>query len=179
MIWSLRSLIVTALLAASNGYCQQAPAATAVQPLPRNTLYRLLFREIAAFQNQAAQLAAQGKSNTFVSTYHQNQFHLDASQAAELIQIALSCAQQIQALDDQARLIVQQVKKQYGMSPNVAVPPPPPALAELEALRTSIVLAAADSIASAFGPVEFASFEPLVQKHFGSRHSAPAAISTN
>jgi hypothetical protein len=114
-------------------------------------LYRLLFKEVAAFQNEAAQLASQGKPSTFVSTYHQKQFQLDASQAAELIQIALPCAQQIQSLDNHARLIVQQVKKQYGKSQGAAVPPPPAALAELEALRTSIVLAAANSIASAFG----------------------------
>ena len=158
---------------------QQAPAAKTAQPLPRNTLYRLLFNEIAAFQNQASQLAAQGKPNAFILNYHRSQFQLSSTQADQLVQIALPCAQQIKALDDQARAIIGPVKKQYGLSPHVAVPPPPPALADLEAQRTAVVLAAADSIAAAFGPTQFAPFELLVQKHFGSKRTTSMASSTN
>ena len=147
--------------------------------LPRSVLYRLLVREVAAFQGHAAQLDAQGKASNFVSRYHQTLFHLDDLQAAQLIEIVIPCAQQVKALDDQASTIIQHAKANYGKLHGVPVPPPPAALADLEARRTAVVLAAADSIAAAFGPAEFASFELLVQKHFGSRHTAPGGASGN
>ena len=172
-------LVVTTLFVAPTAvYCQQTPGATTSQPMPSRVMYRILFNEIAAFQNEAAQLAAQGKRNAFVLNYHQNQFQLNAAQAAQLIQVALPCAQDVKALDAQARAIVQAVKKQYRLSPNKAVPPLPPALAQLEAQRTAVVLAAADSLAAAFGPTEFAAFELLAQQHVGSSIRPSTTVST-
>ncbi len=98
-----------------------------------------------------------------------------------MIQIALPCVQQVQAIDQQAAAIINAVKSQYKNVPKGAtaslVPPPPPQLATLEAQRTSVVLAAADSIASAFGPAQFAYFESVVRRYIGSNlvASAPAS----
>jgi hypothetical protein len=96
-----------------------------------------------------------------------------------LIPIARSCTQQIQAIDDQAAAIIQAVKKQHKNaarnSPNATVPPPPPELADLEARRTAVVLAAADKVATAFGSAQFSYFESLVRLYVGSgfKGSAP------
>jgi hypothetical protein len=168
-------LAVVAALAAASTYGQPAgDVSVSPQPLARGVMYRILFREIAAYQNQADQLAAQSQPDGFVRNYHRQVLQLSSEQAAQLIQIALSCVPQIQAIDDQASAIIAAVKNQYGRSPGVAVPPPPPALQQLEAQRTAVVLSAADSVAAAFGPTEFASFESLVRQHVGSGFQAKA-----
>ncbi len=178
MTYSFHVLVVTLLAAPTAVYCQQTAGATTKQPMARRVMYRILFNEIAAFQNEAVQLAAQGKRNAFVLNYHQNQLQLNAAQAAQLVQVAVPCAREIKGLDAQARAIVQAVKRQYRLSPKKAVPPLPPALAQLEAQRTAVVLAAADSLAAAFGPTEFAAFELLAQQHVGSSIRPSTTVST-
>jgi hypothetical protein len=149
------------------------------QPLARDVMYRILFRQIAAFQVQASQLAAQFKPNAFAANYHQNALQLSPLQATQLINVAVPCVQQMKAIDQQAAAIIDAVKKQYkGMpkGPNSMVPPPPPQLSVLEAQRTALILAAADALASEYGPAQFAYFENTVRLYVGSNSkvSSPA-----
>ena len=138
------------------------------QAVPRDVIYRMLFREIAAYQNEADQLAAQSKPDAFVRNYHQQVLQLTSDQAAQLIPIALACAQQIQSFDAQASAIINVIKQQYRRSPGILVPPPPTQLQQLEGQRSAAAIASADSIAVASGPEAFASFEALVQQHIGA-----------
>ncbi len=174
------AVLFGALVATPATYGQQASTSTLVpQPMPRDVMYRILFREIAAYQAQASQLASQLKPNAFVANYHQKVLELTPLQAAQLINVALPCARQIQLIDQQAAAIIDGVKKQYKNMPRGAasslVPPPPPQLSALEAQRTSVILAAADLIAAAFGPAQFAYFESLVRLHVGSNFKAVPA----
>jgi len=143
---------------------------------PARSSIRILFREIAAYQDEADRLAAQAKPDGFLRNYHQKVFELSPALAAQLIPLARSCAQQIRALDAQAAAIVQAVKNQHKNvprnSPNAMVPPAPPELANLETKRTAIILAAADQVATAFGPAQFAYFETLARQHVGSGFNA-------
>ena len=165
---------------AGTSYGQQAiPATLSPQPLPREVMYRILFREVAAYQAEADRLAALSKPNAFVRDYHQTLFQLSPANAARLKQVALPCAQQIQALDQQAETILKAVKSKYkGVprgSPDAMVPPPPQELMDLEAQRTAVVLAAANSLTTAFGPGQFVYFESLVRRHVGAGFKASAS----
>ncbi len=162
---------------------QQSPTATLTpQPLARDVMYRILFRQIAAFQTQASQLAAQFKPNAFVANYRQNALQLSSLQATQLINIAVPCVQQMKVIDQQAASIIDAVKKQYkGMpkGPNSMVPPPPAQLSVLEAQRTALILAAADTLASEYGPAQFAYFENTVRLYVGSNSKvSTAAVKT-
>ncbi|HEY6340899.1 MAG TPA: hypothetical protein VIY49_05365 [Bryobacteraceae bacterium] len=148
------------------------------QPMARDVMYRILFRQIAAFQAQANVLAAQSKPNAFVANYHQNALQLSPAQAQQLIGVAVPCAQQIKAIDQQAEAIINAVKKQYKgipRGPNAMVPPPSPQLAALEAQRTALVLAAADTLATEYGSAQFAYFENIVRLFIGSNSKVTTA----
>ena len=175
-------VLLTAFYTPPLVYSQPAGGVTITpQPLARDVMYRVLFREIAAYRNAADQLAAQSKPDAFIRNYHEKVLELSAAQATQLIQIAMPCVQRIQAIDSQASAIIQAVKTQHKNaprnSPNAVVPPPPQELAALEAQRATVILAAADSIAAAFGPAQFAYFENLVRRYVGSsfKASPPAA----
>ncbi|HEX5431326.1 MAG TPA: hypothetical protein VFW83_05135 [Bryobacteraceae bacterium] len=131
-------------------------------------MYGILFREVVAYQNKADRLAAESKPSDFVRNYHASKLQLGAAESARLIEVSRLCVQQIQVIDQKAAAIIQEVKSQYRLSPGVPVPPPPADLAELQSQRTAVLLAAADSLAAAFGPDRFASFEGLVRQHVGS-----------
>lgn len=115
-----------------------------------------------------------------MANYHQNALQLSPLQAAQLINVAVPCVQQIEAVDQQAAAIIDAVKKRYkGLpkGPNSMVPPPPPQLATLEAQRTALILAAADTLASEYGPAQFAYFENTVRLFVGSSSKITAAAS--
>lgn len=122
----------------------------------------------------------QSKPDGFLRDYHQSLLQLSPAQFAQVKSIALSCVRQIQALDQQAKEIIDGTKGQFKNaprnSPMAMVPPPPPELAALEAQRSMTVLTAADSIAAALGPAQFSYFENLTRRHVGSglRASTPA-----
>ena len=134
---SISSIVVLSMFACCCLSAQQAPsAAVTPQPLAREVMYRILFRQVAAFQTQANQLAAQSKPNAFVANYHQNALQLSPLQAAiQLMSVAVPCVQQITGIDQQAEAIIGAVKQKFkGLpkGPNSMVPPPPPELAALE-----------------------------------------------
>jgi hypothetical protein len=111
--------------------------------------------------------------------YHQTVLQLSPTLFAQLLQIVQPCVQQINAVNQQAAAIIQAAKSTYKGaargSPNAMVPPPPQALADLEAQRKSVILTAADSIATAFGPAQFAYFETVVRRYIGSNYQVSAA----
>ena len=110
-------LIVLLLLgsprSAPSAFARQSPTSLTPQPLARDVMYRILFSEIAAYQNQAASLAAQSKPNAFLLNYHQNVFQLSPALALQLVQVALPCAQQVRQIDAQAASIIDAVKSKY------------------------------------------------------------------
>ena len=150
-------------------------------PLQRDVMYRILFREIVAYQDMADQMAAQSKDAAFLRNYHQNTLELSTAMTAQLIQIVRPCVTQVRAIDAQANAVIRATKAQHKGappgSPNATTPPPPPELALLEAKRSAVILAAADSIAAAFGPAQFAYFETLVRRHVGSSFKSFAGSS--
>jgi hypothetical protein len=107
-----------------------------------------------------------------LQNYHQNLFQLSSQQAGQLVQIAQNCVQQVQGVDAQAAAIIQAARSKYAKS---AVPPPPAQLAQLQAQRSAIVLAAVNSVAAMLGPAQFTTFNGQVQSHIGSglQGSAP------
>lgn len=175
-------LLLGSLSFSSSVLAQLAPGVTATpQPLARDVMYRILFRQVAAFQAQASQLAAQFKPSAFVADYHQNALQL-SPQATQLINVAVPCVQQMKAIDQQAAAIIDAVKKQYKgqpKGPNSMVPLPPPQLSALEAQRTALILAAADTLASEYGPAQFAYFENTVRLYVGSNSKISSPTSVN
>lgn len=157
--------------AISQGQTPERPA-PALRAVPRDLIYRILFREIASYQVQADELAKQSKPNGFIRNYHRDLFQLSPPHFAKVKSIALDCVQQLQVIDGQAKAIIEAAKsKHMGAprdSPNAMVPPPPPELAILEERRKSLVLAAADSIAPEIGKGQMAYFETTARRYISS-----------
>ncbi len=67
-----RLAAVASMFAVGTSVYGQAPANLTLtpQPMARQIMYRILFREIGAYQNQATQLAAVGKPSAFLANYH-------------------------------------------------------------------------------------------------------------
>ena len=159
----------------------QTPSLAAAQPqlLTRQLMYRILFREVVAAQMAADRAAAESRSDAALRGYHRTKLELTPTQDSQLKQIASACVQQLMVLDNKAAAIIDGAKKLHQGaardSADARVPPPPPELAALEEQRTALVLSAADSLATAFGPAQFAYFETLVRRHVGSSFKVVAA----
>jgi hypothetical protein len=182
-----KSLIVTAVLAvilAGAVRAQSAPNQNLVpQAVPREVMYRLLFREVALVQRRADAAVVRGKPNPLLTDFFRSRLQLTTAQDAGLKQIGLACAAQIAILDGQADAIISATRSQYKNaprgSPNAMLPPLPQALVDLEAQRTALVLAAADSLAQTYGPSQFAYFESLVRRHVGSGAKKAPPVAPN
>ena len=133
----------------------------------KETVFGLIFREIAHFNGKADDLAAHGKPYVFFRNFHQNVLALDQSVVSQVRQIALDCERDIKELDGRAGAIIQDTKQRYR-GKRALVPPPPRKLFDLQAQRSKRILAAVDQIKSVLGPNDFASFEKLARSHVGS-----------
>lgn len=182
----MKSAIGLVIILLSGGISKSQPLDKAeLKPhaIPRDVIYRILFREIAAYQTQADQLARQNKPDTLIRNYHRDLLQLSSQHFTKVKNTALDCVRQMQIIDEQAKQIIEAVKSKHKGapmgSPNAMVPPPPPELLILEERRRSVVLTAADSIATAIGPGQFAYFENIARRHVGSGLTAQTAIRRN
>ena len=147
--------------------CQDRPLrAGQPQLLPRDTIYGILFQQVAAFQTAADDLTRQGRPDALLRDHHRALLQLGPVQNAQLIVIAVACANGITALDRRAAIIIESSKASYAQTRGV--PPPPAELADLQAKRTEVILSAAKSLEEAFGPIQFAQFEARVRQYYNS-----------
>ncbi|MDQ2711076.1 MAG: hypothetical protein M3Y72_17335 [Acidobacteriota bacterium] len=176
-------LLIALLVAQSfaDGQAANAKASLQPQPMAREVMFRVLFREVANFQAKADEFAKQAKPDAFLREYHRGMLELNETQDTELKRVFIECAQQIHSVDAQAANIIDAVKSRYRHAPRNAasglVPPPPQELHDLEAKRTTLVLSAADSLASNFGPAQSALFQARVRQYVGSHYRAVSSAS--
>ena len=144
------------------------------QLLPRDTMYGILFQQVAAFQIAADDWARKGRPDAFLRDHHRTLLQLGPAQQAQLTVIAVACAKDIALLDRRAAIIIESSKASSATTRVVL--PPQAELADLQAKRTAVVLSAAKSLEEAFGPTQFAQFEARVRLYVAS-HYQPAVPS--
>jgi len=138
--------------------------ATPQNALPEHGAYEFLFRRAVRFK-QSTIKAGQPLA---LDSMLQREAGLSDNQIRVLDEIATTCVQEIAALDQRARVIVNQLRSRF---PGRVVPRGEPLLppAELEALqqqRDATILRGRATLLQAFGEQEFNRFDRFVQERY-------------
>src|SRR6266852_5544388 len=80
------------------------PPSTGV--IPDYEIYSFLFHQVIAYNKKAAELQAQGKDGSFLSSFYQKRANLSDAESTALTQIALECLAKVAAQDAQAHALV-------------------------------------------------------------------------
>lgn len=145
--------------------------------VPDAEVYGFLFRRVALMSERMRAVQAAPQANRAPQLPLQREASLTEAQTRALEAIALACQQEIDQLDERARIITRAFSDRY---PSRTVPqgerlaPPPPELGELMEERKAAILRARDRLRAAFGEQEFARLDALAKFRYGS-FAAPLA----
>lgn len=126
-------------------FAQSAPPAQA----PSVGTYESFLRNLAVISAKSDSLNTAGVTNQELKQGVCGSLAINAADCNLLFQIAVATSAQLQALDRQATAIISAVRAQYphgAMPAGVTLPPPPPALGQLQAQREALVGSAVASL---------------------------------
>jgi hypothetical protein len=139
------------------------PLFTTHSEIPEYVLYESIFR---------LESRNQSKDNIQLESHFKNTFELNSEQDEKLRQTAIEFTEAIRPIDALARVITDELRKQFPSekSPIVDVEllQPPVELAELQAQRNAIVLEYRDKLQAAFGAAKFQAVDEKVKTDFAS-----------
>lgn len=144
----------------------QANPPAAADEIPEHVSYLFLFRHLAHLQKLAEEHRDQGKDGSGFRRRYQQALVVDDDQFETVNETALSCASELEKLDEKARVIVEAFKARYpdGSLPEGEMAPPPPAeLLSLQKQRDEAVFRARNRIKEALGDREFARFDEIMK----------------
>lgn len=161
-------LIAVAILAFSSqmNSTGQISAQNNLPEIADSTIYRHLFRHVAAVKAKADELERQGGDAARFRNFFKRKADLSDNQAQMLDEIASQCALEIKAIDERAKPIIEAYKANYpnGQVPHGQLPLPPPAeLGQLTLERNALVLRKQNELRTAFGEEAFGRFQDFVQ----------------
>lgn len=150
----------------------EGAAQAQAEGIPTHVIYGLLFREVAAFKEKAAELERQGQDATALRVYHRDKARLSAQQGDALEQVAAECQRAVTGLDIAAKKIVdaERARHPFGrLRRGEVLPAPPAALSRLEQQRTDTILQARARLHDAFGDEEFERLEDFLKRDAAER----------
>jgi hypothetical protein len=147
---------------------QQARVPEPEPAVPEHVLYWHIFHHHNYLNKKAdeAQRMGQADEATRLRGFYKREAKLDEGQDASLGQIALEVENEVQALDEQARQVIDaaRAKKPRGaLKKNEEIPPPPPQLAALQGRRNAAIIKARDRLKTVLGDPVFAEFQGFVR----------------
>jgi len=141
------------------------PDETPDSAIPDHVVYWQLFHHNNLLMKKAEEAERQGKDAAFLRNFYKHEAKLNDNQAEVLREISTSCELEVNALDQEARLIIQNFRATHPggrLQPGEKLPPPPPQLQALQQRRNNKILHARDRLNQAFGPAAFAEFQKFV-----------------
>lgn len=170
-IFVIAAVLVAVAILTFSSQMNSAGQISAQNNLPEiadSTVYRHLFRHVAAFKAKAEELERQGGNATHFRGFFKRKAELSDAQAQMLDEIASQCALEIKAIDERAIPIIEAYKANYpnGQVPHGQPPLPPPAELQLLTLeRNTLVLRKQNELRTAFGDEEFGRFQEFVRNN--------------
>lgn len=134
--------------------------------LPEHVAYEFLFRRAARFK----QSAVKAGQPLMLDSMLQREAGLSSNQIRVLDEIATASVQEVAALDQRARVIINQFRSRF---PGRIVPPgeplsPPAELEALQQQRDATILRGRARLQQAFGEQEFNRFDRFMQERYGT-----------
>ncbi len=149
--------------------------AQSASQIPPQILYDQMFRLIVAFNRKAEIQRLKGETITSLPSYFKEEAHLSDQENEILQQVALEFLQEVKPIDDQATILITQIRESFpdGVIPEgQQVPPPPPELANLQDERNSAAIKYRDRLNELLGNARFADFDRFVQGSFAENFRA-------
>jgi hypothetical protein len=149
---------------------QTASANTKEAPdpaIPDHVVYWQLFHHNTVLMKKAEEAERQGKDAAFLRNFYKHEAKLNDNQAEILREISTSCELEVNALDQEAKVIIQNYRAAHPggrLQPGEKLPPPPPQLQTLQQRRNNKILQARDRLSQAFGQAAFADFQKFVNE---------------
>ncbi len=143
--------------------------------IPTHILYDQMFRLTVSFRRKAEIQRLKGGRVTSLPDYFKEEAKLTDEQNEILQRVAIEFIQEVQPVDDQATVLISQIREAFpdGVVPDgQEVPPPPPELANLQNQRNSAALARRDQLEELFGKDKFTEFDKFIQGGFAANFQA-------
>jgi hypothetical protein len=140
-----RSLIVLCSVSCLAG--QSVPSSPAPPPVSRS--YEGLLRSLAVISRKSDDLDAAGNKTQKLKQGVCDSLAVASADCGLIFQTAVAMDALLQALDQQAKTVIDNVRKQHPHKPQAdgtVLPPPPPELNQLQAQREAIVRSAASTL---------------------------------
>lgn len=144
-----------------------APTETTNPAIPDHVVYWQLFHHNTVLMKQAEETERQGKDASFLRNFYKHEAKLNDNQAEILREISTSCELEVSAVDQDAKLLIQNLRAAHPggrLQPGEKLPPPPPQLQALQQRRNSAILHARDRLSQAFGATAFSEFQKFVNE---------------
>ena len=134
--------------------------------VPEHVAYEFLFRRVDLFRQSAIRA---GKPLALDSSL-QLDARLSDDQVRTLGEIATACLEEIYALDQKARVIIDQFRSRFpgGVVPRDADLSPPAELQAMQQQRDATFLRGRARLQQAFGEQEFNRFSGFIQERYGT-----------
>jgi hypothetical protein len=151
-----------------------APAAPA-PAVSTPTLYRFFFRHLGNLDTQANSMDAQGQNGSDLRNYYQTILVLSDQDAATLKQNAAACVTAVQQLDQQAQVIIQQMRAPFPggkIQAGQSLPAPDPRLKQLTAQRDAVTNSQIQTLQSGLTSGSFQKIDTYVRTQFAAQVSS-------
>lgn len=138
-------------------------------PIPDYVTYRMLFHHVQLMQEKSSDAEQRGDA-VAARAYRRflvSRAQLTDDQARALNYVASQCEQAVSQLDEEARAIIAERRKQYLATGTV--PPRSNVLDALQNERNSRILNCRDQLRSSFGPSDWSRFEDFIQREVVSK----------
>ena len=139
--------------------------------VPEHVVYSFLFRHQNFMTKKAQDAESRGKDSSFFRNYYQREAKLDDRQAAMLSDIATQVELDVNAIEAEAKLIVDKIRAERAstpIKPNQPIPPSPQLMA-LQQRRNNVVLQARNQLERVLGPSSFNDFQKYVKDRVASQ----------
>jgi len=157
----------------SFGIEQKVQAQSAYQ-IPPQILYDQMFRLVISFRKQAEIQQLTGERVTTLTNHFKDEAQLTDRENEILQQAALEFLQQVQPLDDQAIVLIAQVREANPDAQQIA---PPQELTDLQQQRNALALSYRNLLSERLGGAAFGEFDNFMQGSFaaGFQSSSPSS----
>ncbi len=144
--------------------------------IPNEILYDTLFRIVDSLKKKSGSPGTNPEKASGMANYFKNKANLTIEENQTLQKTALEYIQAVTSIDEQARTIIENVRRNILNGEIPKDQPPPPELDTLQRQRNDLALQYRDNLQTALGQSGFAKLEQFVNGYFLSHfHKTPAS----
>jgi hypothetical protein len=136
--------------------------------LPSHILYDRFFRMTASLKRKSETQGADNEKTLGTKNYFKKRANIDDAQDQILQNLAHEYIRELTPIENQAKAIIAQKRREF---PNGVVPrdqPPPPALVNLQEQRNALALQFRDRLKESLGAEGFDKFDTFINGNFAS-----------